>query len=179
MGGANRVEMLPRVGVRFSKFLARTLQRRSICEGRNRDGEADGPSRVYDALQGTPSSEQVRKNNTSRGVGGADDTEKAKATLAGYTIEELLERISQARLVKEERVPDPQRTETHRDKTNSIADIDGLVDFLKAEGASDVCVIRVPPEREYVEFFVVCSGVGTRHICTIADNLVTQVREDE
>ena len=53
-----------------------------------------------------------------------------------------------------------------------------LVEFLRRENARDICVIKVPPEREYVDYFVVCGGLGTRHIRTMADNLAAEVWND-
>ena len=54
-------------------------------------------------------------------------------------------------------------------------DIKGLVEFLRDENASDICVIRVPPQLDYVDYFVVCSGFGTRHLWRMADGLVAEV----
>ncbi|KAM8967097.1 mitochondrial assembly of ribosomal large subunit protein 1 [Pelodytes ibericus] len=61
-----------------------------------------------------------------------------------------------------------------REKTlgnNTVQDhfsIDVLVNLLRQENAKDVCVIRIPPEVKYAEYFVVVSGTSTRHIQAMA-----------
>ena len=62
-----------------------------------------------------------------------------------------------------------------RVQRSSPMEIGELVDFLRGENAQDVCVIRVAPEREYVSYFITCSGMGTRHIRAMAENLVAEV----
>ena len=70
----------------------------------------------------------------------------------------------------------------HRSKIRSIAEytfdedgfmnIQDLVDFLKKESAVDICVIKTRGIRQnYVDYFVVVSGVSTRHIRAMAKNL--------
>lgn len=46
--------------------------------------------------------------------------------------------------------------------------IDVLVALLRQENAQDICVIRVPPEMKYTEYFVVVSGTSTRHLRAMA-----------
>ncbi len=67
----------------------------------------------------------------------------------------------------------PSRVGTRR---SSPMTIEELVAFLHEERAVGVCVIRLPPEMEYVNYFVTCSGMGARHIRRIADNLAAEVR---
>ena len=51
-------------------------------------------------------------------------------------------------------------------------DIHDLVDFLKRESAMDICVIKTGGDRRsYVDYFVVVSGVSTRHLRAMAKNL--------
>ncbi len=59
---------------------------------------------------------------------------------------------------------------------SSPMSIEELVDFLRGERGEEVAVIRVPPEREYVNYFVTCMGLGGRHIQRMADNLAAEVR---
>ena len=54
-------------------------------------------------------------------------------------------------------------------------DIEELVQFLRDENASDICVIRVPPHLDYVDYFVVCSGFGGRHLRRMAGGLAAEV----
>ncbi|XP_053322584.1 mitochondrial assembly of ribosomal large subunit protein 1 [Spea bombifrons] len=43
-----------------------------------------------------------------------------------------------------------------------------LVSLLREENAKDMCVIKLPPEMKYVDYFVVVSGTSTRHIQAMA-----------
>ena len=54
-------------------------------------------------------------------------------------------------------------------------DIDELVEYLREENALDICVISVPSSLDYVDYFVVCSGYGARHLRKMADGLVAEV----
>lgn len=50
--------------------------------------------------------------------------------------------------------------------------IKDLVDFLKRESAIDICVINTSGDRRsYVEYFVIVSGVSSRHLRAMAKNL--------
>ena len=134
--------------------------------------------------EGEGETESERPANDSppaddRTIGEATGAEEK--TVAGYTFDELLDRIARAQLRRDERILDrPLETEAERPRgrtrRETLGNIDELVEFLREENAIDVCVIRVPPEKEYVEYFVVCSGLGTRHIRTMADNLAAEVR---
>ncbi|XP_063078756.1 mitochondrial assembly of ribosomal large subunit protein 1 [Engraulis encrasicolus] len=46
--------------------------------------------------------------------------------------------------------------------------IDVLVGLLRQENAVDVCVIHVPPELRYTNYFITASGVSTRHLRAMA-----------
>ncbi|XP_048195651.1 mitochondrial assembly of ribosomal large subunit protein 1 [Perognathus longimembris pacificus] len=50
------------------------------------------------------------------------------------------------------------------DHTDLKFDIDMLVSLLRQENARDICVIKVPPEMQYTDYFVIGSGTSTRHI---------------
>ena len=51
-------------------------------------------------------------------------------------------------------------------------DIEDLVDFLIRESGMDICVIKASGKRRsYVEYFVIVSGVSTRHRRAMAKNL--------
>ena len=63
----------------------------------------------------------------------------------------------------------------HEGTGSNPVEIEKLVTYLQEENAIDTCVIRVPPEMDYVEYFVVCSGYGTRHLRRMADGLVAEV----
>nr|XP_019583227.1 PREDICTED: mitochondrial assembly of ribosomal large subunit protein 1 [Rhinolophus sinicus] len=51
-------------------------------------------------------------------------------------------------------------------------DIDLLVSLLRQENARDICVIKVPPEMKYTDYFVIGSGTSTRHLHAMADYIV-------
>ncbi|XP_069443776.1 mitochondrial assembly of ribosomal large subunit protein 1 isoform X1 [Ovis canadensis] len=51
-------------------------------------------------------------------------------------------------------------------------DIDMLVSLLRQENARDICVIRVPPEMKYTDYFVIGSGTSTRHLHAMAYYIV-------
>ena len=55
---------------------------------------------------------------------------------------------------------------------DGFMNIEDLVDFLKRESAMDICVIKASGyRRSYVEYFVIVSGVSTRHLRAMAKNL--------
>ena len=64
----------------------------------------------------------------------------------------------------------------HESRRSDLTEVEKLVTYLEEENAMDTCVIRVPLEMDYVEYFVVCSGYGTRHLRRMADGLVAEVR---
>ena len=107
------------------------------------------------------------------------DSDLSKKGTGGYSLEELLDRIAKAQLQTDEHMVETQFiSEKKRPKIRrkTLMTIDELVNFLREENAHDMCVLKIPPEREYVDYFVVCGGLGTRHIRMMADNLVAEVR---
>ncbi|XP_068592348.1 mitochondrial assembly of ribosomal large subunit protein 1 [Cebidichthys violaceus] len=46
--------------------------------------------------------------------------------------------------------------------------LDVLVSLLRQENAVDICVIKVPEQIKYTEYFIVVSGVSTRHLRAMA-----------
>lgn len=54
-------------------------------------------------------------------------------------------------------------------------DIDMLVSLLRQENARDICVIKVPPEMKYTDYFVIGSGTSTRHLHAMAYYIVKMV----
>lgn len=51
-------------------------------------------------------------------------------------------------------------------------DIDVLVSLLRQENARDICVMKVPPEMKYTDYFVIGSGTSTRHLRAMAFYIV-------
>ncbi|XP_028926478.1 mitochondrial assembly of ribosomal large subunit protein 1 [Ornithorhynchus anatinus] len=69
----------------------------------------------------------------------------------------------------------PPQPNPHRDPaghTDPKFDIDMVVSLLRQENAKDICVIQVPPEMKYTDYFLVVSGSSTRHLHAMANYLV-------
>ncbi|XP_058580809.1 mitochondrial assembly of ribosomal large subunit protein 1 [Neofelis nebulosa] len=58
------------------------------------------------------------------------------------------------------------------DHTGPKFDIDMLVSLLRQENARDICVIKVPLELKYTDYFVIGSGTSTRHLHAMAYYIV-------
>ncbi|XP_076422870.1 mitochondrial assembly of ribosomal large subunit protein 1 isoform X2 [Peromyscus maniculatus bairdii] len=58
------------------------------------------------------------------------------------------------------------------DHVGAKFDIDMLVSLLRQENARDICVIKVPPEMRYTDYFVICSGTSSRHLHAMAYYIV-------
>ncbi|XP_054240979.1 mitochondrial assembly of ribosomal large subunit protein 1 [Indicator indicator] len=46
--------------------------------------------------------------------------------------------------------------------------IDFVVALLRQENAKDICVIQLPPEIQYCDYFIIVSGSSTRHLHAMA-----------
>ncbi|XP_036445123.1 mitochondrial assembly of ribosomal large subunit protein 1 [Colossoma macropomum] len=49
-----------------------------------------------------------------------------------------------------------------------IFNLDVMVSLLRQENAEDICVIKVPEELKYTEYFIVVSGSSARHLRAMA-----------
>ncbi|KAJ8415908.1 hypothetical protein AAFF_G00404650 [Aldrovandia affinis] len=61
--------------------------------------------------------------------------------------------------------------ETEKDlgqSTRFVFNIDVLVSLLRQENAADICVIKVPKEMMYTDYFIVVSGSSSRHLQAMA-----------
>ncbi|XP_048009915.1 mitochondrial assembly of ribosomal large subunit protein 1 isoform X2 [Megalobrama amblycephala] len=81
-----------------------------------------------------------------------------------------------------------RRTQTHnltitaRDITTPGFDVALLVSLLRQENASDICVIRVPPELKYTDHMIIVSGSSPRHLNAMAEFVLKAfkfLRKDE
>ncbi|XP_067418172.1 mitochondrial assembly of ribosomal large subunit protein 1 [Emydura macquarii macquarii] len=54
------------------------------------------------------------------------------------------------------------------DHALSKFNIDFIVALLRQENASNICVIQVPPEMRYSDYFIIVSGSSTRHLHAMA-----------
>ena len=84
-----------------------------------------------------------------------------------YDLRSLLYNIQKSKAEKDRAAVAERRT--------SMMTVEQLVEFLHEHNARDVCVIQVPPELDYVEYFVVCTAMGTRHVGRVADSLQAEV----
>ncbi|XP_034410176.1 mitochondrial assembly of ribosomal large subunit protein 1 [Cyclopterus lumpus] len=53
-------------------------------------------------------------------------------------------------------------------RTPETFTLDVLVSLMRQENAVDICVIKVPAQIKYAEYFIVVSGVSTRHLRAMA-----------
>lgn len=131
-----------------------------------------GGERRQESLDRQSGEVQLQPEKTAGEVGVADSSASVDTSgTGGYSLKELLDNIARAQ--SEDVWTRPQKQVKTRRTT--VMTIEELVVFLREEGAQDICVIKVPPEREYVDYFVVCGGMGIRHISRMADNLVAEV----
>lgn len=104
-----------------------------------------------------------------------------------YDFEEMLNSIRKKAMTIQEEVPETIHydddvnkvvTKVRRARRTNIdsVNIRELVEFIKVDNANDVCVIRIPPEKRYAEYLVICSGVNTKHIQKMAESLAYEVR---
>ena len=188
VGGATRVEMflvgssrtlLTRFLTRFAakREQSRYSQVHETDKGANRRRIRSEPplsSRFYIS--------SASKLESDGGSDGSHPNRRGPEKSAGsYNLQELLDRIARAQLQKDEQLVENRvklKTKRPKFRRTSLLSIDELVNFLREQKAHDICVLKIPPEREYVEYFVVCSGLGTRHIRVMADCLVAEVSEN-
>ncbi|XP_068425659.1 mitochondrial assembly of ribosomal large subunit protein 1 [Clinocottus analis] len=69
-------------------------------------------------------------------------------------------------VLQEEVIDTDNRDPSHR--TPETFTLDVLVSLLRQENAVDICVIKVPEQIKYAEYFLVVSGVSTRHLRAMA-----------
>ncbi|XP_006832346.1 PREDICTED: mitochondrial assembly of ribosomal large subunit protein 1 [Chrysochloris asiatica] len=85
-------------------------------------------------------------------------SDPARCLHGGTRLEEPAEGVA------EKGPPEPSAA----DHTGPQFDIDMLVSLLRQENARDICVIKVPPEMKYTDYFVIGSGTSTRHLHAMA-----------
>ena len=62
-----------------------------------------------------------------------------------------------------------------RERRTTAMSAQEITELLREQNARDVVVLELPPDVDYVKYFIICSGMGTRHIGRMADNLVAEV----
>ncbi|XP_048367692.1 mitochondrial assembly of ribosomal large subunit protein 1 [Sphaerodactylus townsendi] len=58
------------------------------------------------------------------------------------------------------------------DYAASTFSIDHMVSLLRQENAKDICVIQLPPEMKYSNYFIIVGGSSTRHLRAMAQYLI-------
>lgn len=53
--------------------------------------------------------------------------------------------------------------------------IAAMVSLLRQENAVDICVIKIPEELNYSDYFIVVSGISPRHISAMAHYAIKAV----
>ncbi|XP_042744459.1 mitochondrial assembly of ribosomal large subunit protein 1 [Lagopus leucura] len=57
--------------------------------------------------------------------------------------------------------------------------IDFVVNLLRQENAKDICVIQIPPEIKYCNYFIVVSGSSTRHLHAMAHYMLKMYKHQK
>ncbi|XP_035173405.1 mitochondrial assembly of ribosomal large subunit protein 1 [Oxyura jamaicensis] len=57
--------------------------------------------------------------------------------------------------------------------------IDFVVALLRQENAKDICVIQVPPEIKYCNYFIIVSGSSTRHLHAMAHYMMKMYKHQK
>lgn len=177
------MKMFPVLVSRSRRFFSRLLasfagkREQSSCslphqaDKGTRIGSKPPPCRFY-------MSSASKLESSQRSDGGRPNGLGHERSVGSYNLEELLDRIARAQLQEDEHLVENRvKSKKKRPKLRRtiLMTINELVTFLREQKAQDICVIKIPPEREYVEYFVVCSGLGTRHIRMMADSLAAEV----
>lgn len=121
------------------------------CESRVMLGEA--------TAQGQLVVENISNQNTLMEA----QVHPSSGSLGAYRVFLLLGHLTQANLC------------AFSDHTGPKFDIDMLVSLLRQENARDICVIQVPPEMKYADYFVIASGTSTRHLHAVVYYIVKMV----
>lgn len=69
--------------------------------------------------------------------------------------------------LEESRELDGESTSMSKSSSTTFT-LDVLVSLLRQENAVDICVVKVPEHIKYTQYFIVVSGVSTRHLRAMA-----------
>ncbi|XP_061441590.1 mitochondrial assembly of ribosomal large subunit protein 1 [Rhineura floridana] len=74
---------------------------------------------------------------------------------------------------QEQRIrPDTGGAADQSGHVSSVFSIDNMVSLLRQESAKDICVIELPPEMKYSNYFIIVSGSSSRHLHAMAQYVV-------
>ena len=94
-----------------------------------------------------------------------------------HDIIKLLENIKKQKTLQNIAREEEERLSFDIKQRTAPFSIDELVEFLRKHNLQDICVIKIPPSRNYASYFVTCTGTGSRHIGRMADLLAAEVRD--
>ncbi|KAM7175801.1 mitochondrial assembly of ribosomal large subunit protein 1 [Macrochelys suwanniensis] len=63
------------------------------------------------------------------------------------------------------------------DRALSKLNIDFIIALLRQENASNICVIQVPPEMRYSDYFIIVSGSSSRHLHAMAHYMLKMYKQ--
>uniref|UniRef100_A0A8C3IDP6 Mitochondrial assembly of ribosomal large subunit 1 n=1 Tax=Chrysemys picta bellii TaxID=8478 RepID=A0A8C3IDP6_CHRPI len=63
------------------------------------------------------------------------------------------------------------------DHALSKFNIDLIISLLRQENASNICVIQVPPEMRYSDYFIIVSGSSSRHLYAMAHYMLKMYKQ--
>ncbi|KAM9165315.1 mitochondrial assembly of ribosomal large subunit protein 1 [Pangshura tecta] len=63
------------------------------------------------------------------------------------------------------------------DHALSKFNIDLIISLLRQENASNICVIHVPPEMRYSDYFIIVSGSSSRHLHAMAHYMLKMYKQ--
>ncbi|KAJ6666587.1 hypothetical protein lerEdw1_020310 [Lerista edwardsae] len=81
-------------------------------------------------------------------------------------------RAEQEEIIGQEQRKHPSTSGDPSDPASSVFSIDDMVSLLRQENAKDICVIQLPPEMKYTNYFIIVSGSSTRHLHAMAHYLI-------
>ncbi|XP_053122130.1 mitochondrial assembly of ribosomal large subunit protein 1 [Hemicordylus capensis] len=90
---------------------------------------------------------------------------------SGVGSSELWDATEEVAEVEREEVHQPEQR-SREGLASSTFNLDYVVSLLRQENAKDICVIQLPPEMRYSNYFVIVSGSSTRHLHAMVHYLV-------
>ncbi|XP_041473740.1 uncharacterized protein LOC121422643 [Lytechinus variegatus] len=78
--------------------------------------------------------------------------------------------------VEEAETLEPISAEKGEHEMKFVFSIDDLASILREENAQDICVINIPKEKQYVDYFVVVTGRSPRHLKAMALHINQQYK---
>ncbi|KAM9724401.1 mitochondrial assembly of ribosomal large subunit protein 1 [Menidia menidia] len=144
-----------RVVVSFFRRSHRLLEQTGVLRGVNLCGKARCLS------ENVPSCRQQWHHAAA--VRCRFDSKRCYSDIGGSTHSE-----SKDRLEEESYEKDDNSRKGQSQRSSETFNLEVLVSLLRQENAVDICVIKVPDNIKYLEYFLVVSGISTRHLRAMA-----------